>query len=661
MNAPSRLLIAAQLGNLLAFGAIGIQMLFVPVLTGWLVIDYFPLAGIAFSIVAGILLGIHYSSHPLGRLVLFLIDFLCMVMYVYWGIVFAGPFARVLQMLFVTFLCIDIAAMAANVPILVASIRDGTLAASFALKGTGPAPARETSVRRKRGILLAACVLASIMFGVLATFNFGYTYLVKAPDDATTRSSFWGPPRYERALVTGTIAPVNNATLLISNATLGTTHENLCNGSIMHVVNVTHSSAPGTNFCNYNAGAESYPNGTVFLSQQLPPGNASISFYYMKNVKALAYLNQTGSRIIHAMWGGDGQNMSWYESPNAFHAITATCEFQLLEHWHIPYFINIGLSNFPHVFNYIPYTERGKAMLEWINASTPRLDHCLGISFDFEKDNFTDPVANPQRPDMGENPFPDVVGDKGWFQRNEQSTEVLRAAKAAYFEVYDIAASMNRSVYVVYQYSALEDYAEGDIDITRLPIWTHPACEYGMMSYQDHHSGGEENAYWEIYRNTRNQLAVYGEQGTSILTGWIDANPASVYSDYYTNDEAGFQRYVEHVKVHQACGISEIFHAALMSLQAKWGDEAILRVHEALNADPKETFTFQATPWSSFDEMLLDIVKNFNNPVLAMPFEAAIIFSLLAIPLLPASRPRNAREPGKREDVSAAASPARCT
>jgi hypothetical protein len=68
-----------------------------------------------------------------------------------------------------------------------------------------------------------------------------------------------------------------------------------------------------------------------------------------------------------------------------------------------------------------------------------------------------------------------------------------------------------------------------------------------------------------------NQVAVYGDKGRSILTGWIDQNASSDYSRYYTNDEAGLQRYIRDIKAHQACGITEIFHGWLRGMQLKWG------------------------------------------------------------------------------------------
>lgn len=640
-GAARGMLVASQAGNLLAFGLLAVQLLAVPLLTGWHQIDFIPLAGIALAICLAMILGIQYARHPLGRLVLFILDFLCMALYIYWGIVFAGPFNRLLHALFILLVCINMVAMAINVGIMVVTIRDGTFADGFAIKLRGSTPAPAALRHRKAGIVLAACLCSSVALCLLATHDFGITYVLAAPDDTVTRSSFWGPPLYNRTLVTTTITPVNDATLLVSNSTLGESPANLRPGALMYVVSVTHASTPSINYCDYNQGAESYPNGTVFLSAALPPGDATIQFVYMENVRALEYLNQTGSRIIHAMWGGHGQNMSYFESPNIFHAITATCEYQLLEHWGIPYYINIGIPGhpgFPHIFNYVTYVERGTAMVEWINATTPALEHCLGISYDFEKDNITDDSLAPQRLDIGPNPFPGLVADKGWLERNEQSPEIYRAAQAAYFGLYDLAASTGRKVYVVYQYWALEDYVDGDLDLSRLPIWKHPACEYGHMSYQDGVSGGGRHAYWEIYRNVRNQLAVYGDQGNSILTGWVDADPDSGYSRYYTNDETGFQRYLDHVKMHQAAGISEIFHAALMYLQEKWGDEAILRVHQALNEDPKETFTFRARPWSTFDGPLLDIVKNFTRPEMAIPLLASLALFFLVAPAVPRRR-----------------------
>ena len=607
--------------NMLIFGIIGLQMLVVPLITGWLLIDYYPLAGISFAILFLSYLSSHYFHHPFARTVAFILDFICMGLFTYWGFIFSGPFDIILQIVLLTLIFINISGMVLNIVL----FGHGIKVRSFHLT-LSDEDERITKLPqlRKKGLILTGFLVASIFFAGLATINFGITYNVRAPDSFITRSSYWGPPSFNKTLVTSPITPINNNELLISNSSLGTNYQNLRPGALMYVDYVHHSSTPGVNYCNYSQGAQSYPNGTVFLSQALPSLlNVEISFYYMLNVKAMEYLSQGESRIIHAFWG---RNRTWYESADLFAAMDVTHEYLMMEYWNISYYINVQLNEypFPHLFNYNSYSDLGTDVLDWIALANPALDHCLGISYDFEKDDRVSETLNPDRQDMGENPFSWLVGDKGWYEYNEQNPEILNLAKDAYFSVYDLAESYGFGVYVVYQYSAIEDIAEGDIDWTRLPVWKHPACEYGMMSYQ---SGlPDDEASWDIYKTTHNQMAVYGNQGETILTGWLDTN--ETYLKYYTNDLAGLNRYIRDIKIHQACGIKEIFHAPLFKLQEKWGDEAILQMHEALNSDPKEAYTFQAEPWGSFDTILNDIVENYNKVWIAIP---VLIFSGLLL------------------------------
>ena len=76
-------------------------------------------------------------------------------------------------------------------------------------------------------------------------------------------------------------------------------------------------------------------------------------------------------------------------------------------------------------------------MLDYIANSQPNLDHCLGISYDVENLEITVDEFNPQRPEMGENPFEDIITDEEWYKLNEQNDEVLEAAREAYFKVFD--------------------------------------------------------------------------------------------------------------------------------------------------------------------------------------------------------------------------------
>ena len=91
------------------------------------------------------------------------------------------------------------------------------------------------------------------------------------------------------------------------------------------------------------------------------------------------------------------------------------------------------------------------------------------------------------------------------------------------------------------------------------------------------------------------------------------------YNEYYTPDEVGFQRYLDHVLMNQACGMEEIVHAPLWAVQDKWGDMAIRRLHQALSNTTKRSFTFQADPWDDFDTFLNDLVENFNKWEVVIP------------------------------------------
>nr|MDO8087285.1 hypothetical protein [Candidatus Sigynarchaeum springense] len=628
MDITRRLFKHVQLVNMATFGAIGAQLILVPIVFGMIPLDYFPLGGISFAIVAASWLGYHYHFNPVARSILLVLNLLCVFLCILWFVEFSGPWDRLLQVVLLSLAGLNVLGVVTNI---VNGVR------AHQEKRYSPGKRDWGTRQRALGVTITGLLAASAAFAALAAFDYFRTYTIQAPHGTMTRSSFWGSPHYNATLVNAGINATSTTRLDVSNSSLiGPAPPNFRPGALMYVVNVTHSSTGTLNYCNYAAGARSFPNGTVFLFPALPNlSGVNISFYYMQNVRVLEYLVQTNSRIITTNWGG---NQSWIESPNLFHAISMTFEYQLLEYWNISYYINIGVNgfSFPQIFNYKVYAARGLATLRWINATEPHLDHCIGISYDFEKGNEAEIVGvanNPDRPDMGENPFPGLTADKGWYESNEQNDAILDAARAAFFNVYDYAASAGMGVYVVYQYAGMADYGEGDIDITRLPLWRHPACEYGMMSYQDGESANE--ALWLIYKNVHNQMAVFGDRGMSILTGWLSYTTPD-YLKYYTNDETGFQRYLRDIKVHQACGITEIFHAWLHDFQLKWGEDAILRVNDALNVDPKEEFTFQAKPWNDFDTELNDIVENFNKP-----WAGIVMLGVMAFIMITTARKKN--------------------
>jgi hypothetical protein len=117
-----------------------------------------------------------------------------------------------------------------------------------------------------------------------------------------------------------------------------------------------------------------------------------------------------------------------------------------------------------------------------------------------------------------------------------------------------------------------------------------------------------------VYQGCTDQINLLGDQGKSILLGWI-ANGTR----YYTDDEVGFQRYVEDCKIAQASGMEEIYHAPIYRMQLKWGNEAIIRLHQALNEDPKKEFTISVPSGMVNEGMLSDFIKNMNYLWLAIP------------------------------------------
>ncbi|MHA1715886.1 MAG: hypothetical protein ACTSXP_09595, partial [Promethearchaeota archaeon] len=115
----------------------------------------------------------------------------------------------------------------------------------------------------------------------------------------------------------------------------------------------------------------------------------------------------------------------------------------------------------------------------------------------------------------------------------------------------------------------------------------------------------------------------YGDQGKSILTGWIAKN-----TSYYTDDVMGLGRYIEDILVCQAAGMTEIFNAPIYRLQGKWGDDAILTLHQALNEWPKREVRFQV-PAAMINGNGFDFIKNLNDAWYFIPVISAICLRLV--------------------------------
>ncbi len=59
---------------------------------------------------------------------------------------------------------------------------------------------------------------------------------------------------------------------------------NFATNTLAYVLNISSNSNLGYNYANYSAGAQSFPNGTVFLSQLLPDNNpVNVTFLYVTN------------------------------------------------------------------------------------------------------------------------------------------------------------------------------------------------------------------------------------------------------------------------------------------------------------------------------------------------------------------------------------------
>jgi hypothetical protein len=238
---------------------------------------------------------------------------------------------------------------------------------------------------------------------------------------------------------------------------------------------------------------------------------------------------------------------------------------------------------FPNIYNYNAFTSRSKGLLDWIAVTEPHLNHCVGIAFDFEPKDVKDPELNQDRPDLGHVRNNSFISYEKWLRLNEQNSKVLDAAKNAYFSLYNYATNLGLGVYATFVNYAMEDLAEGDINYTRLPVWKQQNVEYGIMSYQFKDTDSE--ALWQIYVMNKNQQNYYGNQGYSIITGWLTFDE-DVHLKYYTNDKMGLNRYLRDIKMHQASGARELVHAPLNGLTRKWGVNFILEFEKGLNSDP---------------------------------------------------------------------------
>ncbi|MHA1821823.1 MAG: hypothetical protein ACTSU2_06100 [Promethearchaeota archaeon] len=489
---------------------------------------------------------------------------------------------------------------------------------------------KQVTKPKKIAYLGVFAFLLTILIG--SFFNWGYTIKVRAPDGFKTISSYWGPPADDRVSVTREITPINNNTLFVSNSTLNQSVDNMGNGSFCYATSV-HIKGDTKNYCNYTAGAESFPNGTIILSEPLPQlNNVVIEFTYRYNIDVFKVLGETNATLI-INYLNEGDDFINYT--NIFMRIQRTYLFQLFDYWKIKYYLDVGLSSlsFPNIFNYKPFVDFANRTISWASKATvgengPKaLTYMVGISADFESSDANVSAYNPERNYNIQPPIP-LISYNDWISINEQNETLYREAVNAWENVYSYCSKNGFKFYAVFQTKAVYDTIDNDLDISRLP--TFPISKnkdvlYGIMNYKDSKFDGGRYA---VYEDAINQIKLYGDQGKTLLMGWIQKG-----TKYYTDDEEGLERYIDDCLIAQAAGMVEIFHAPLYRMQGKWGNSAILKLHQALNEEPKKTFVLKAKTMTDFDrELMVDYIKNWNHVIFAIPLWAGGIFvSSLAV------------------------------
>ena len=484
-------------------------------------------------------------------------------------------------------------------------------------------------LKHPRGKIAAlfTCIVTIVATGIGTHASWNAVITVQAPDGYKTVSSFWGPPSLRTTVVTTPVVPDDNMTLSVPGAV----------GTLAYVENVTIE-GNDTNYCDYAAGATSFPNGTVRLSQELPAmTNVSIAYYNITNSIVLAHLNASGSTLImnyHSTSHSEYPNGYWYHDLDFFASIERTYLFQVLDYWNIKYYLNVHNGiDFPHAFNYPGFIDLCYTMLDWF-AHQNEQGLCMnvqGISPDFESgsheklwwDNQTS-IAEPLFPGSL---LPGIISQEEWYGLNCQDPALIAEATLAWEGVYTHARDLGYSTYVVFQGGAMRDIIDGNIHVTWLPIYPvspNPSVRFGIMSYQDAQDNVAGGRYKQ-YRDCVDQITLFGDRGRSILTGWIADG-----TRWYTDDALGLGRYIEDVLVAQAAGMTEIFHAPLYRLQSKWGDDAVLVLHQALNEWPKQRIRIAVPPWEYRNDYN-DALKNFNHWWLWLPVSMFLASQLLLV------------------------------
>ncbi len=449
----------------------------------------------------------------------------------------------------------------------------------------------------------AIAVAVVVALGVASFNSFWATIQIRAPDGATTTSSFWGGPNLYTTTWSADVLPVDNWTLHVAPADLLSPPASYGNGSLAYVVHVYQGGNLTKDYMNYTDGARSYPNGTVVLADPLPSTAAvvNVTFAYVQNWQLLQTLGDTNATVI-VNWFG-----SYIDEPNPFHRIRDTYFCQLFDHWRVKFYIQVdAFSEFSNAFNYLNVTPLANRTLDW----GVQWQQFRGVSFDCEQESY--PMHAGSRP--GSPPlFPGTLIPESWgswrqmwYWMNNVNETLFARARAAYEGVYRHALDLGKEVEIVLGPSDLSEYVDGDEDYhsnPAMPFTAMPNVRYSQMSYHDN----DQNGQFALYRDCVESIHQLGGRGSSILTGWVNDEAM-----YYTPDEAGFQHYVDDCLVAQAAGMTEIFHAPLPSIQDIWGDDAILQLHDALNNAEKRTITIKIVQFTNF--FLWDFWKNFNKP-----------------------------------------------
>ncbi len=567
----------------------------------------------------------------LSQLVLLITMILFFALFIYLN----GPFNVPAAIIFATMFGLNGLSLAINTMMLVSKGKRKQLARDDKFSFDRIDWTREHPRAKTAALLISLFGFSFLGMGIYTNWN--QVISVRTPDGFTTRSSYWGPPARTVVIANSTITPDGNTTLTIYNGTLATPPAGFVNGSLAYVTSVTYNNT-SLNYCNFSMGAECYPNGTVRLSQPLPAlENITVTFSYVRNHEVFKYLNISQSTLImnHHSTGRQilaEKNGYWYYNEAFFESIQDTYLYLMLDYWGVKYYLNVHNGiDFPHVFNYKITVPLCYDVLDWFALQRSRgiCTQFQGISPDFESGDY-DKLWWTNYTSCAETLFPGsllpgIISENEWYDHNSQNVTLYTEATEAWEEVYDHASSLGYSSYIVFGGSTMIDVIDGDLDTTRLPMYPtsdNPDVRFGIMSYMDAQDNIKGGRYHQ-YADCVNQIAVYGDRGRSILTGWI-----AVGTRWYTDDELGLGRYIEDVLVAQAAGMTEIFHAPVYRLQDKWGDEAILTLHQALNEWDKITIRFSVPAWE-YRSNYMDAIKNFNHVWLFIPTLALIVCLVL--------------------------------